>query len=80
VTDTCLVFGSTDWQVQFLKQGVDFVECHERRLLKSSPLPLSEQLSAQRSRRATSGNCEPQRAAERWATSIMPALSEADLL
>jgi hypothetical protein len=78
VTDTCLIRGPIDWQVRFLKQGPDLVECHERRLLKSSPQPSPEQLSAQYSRDATSGNREPQETAEMRPTSIMPVLSEAD--
>lgn len=70
VGDICLICGSTDWQVRFVKQGFDFVECRECRLLKLSPLPSPEQLSTHYSRRATSGNYEPQKVAERLPTSI----------
>jgi hypothetical protein len=80
VTDTCLIRGPIDWPVRFLKQGLDFVEYHERRLSKSSPLVSLEMLSARRSRRATAGDCEPLEAAETQSPSVTPILSEADPL
>jgi 2-polyprenyl-3-methyl-5-hydroxy-6-metoxy-1,4-benzoquinol methylase len=68
--NACVVCGSTAWRLRFHKQGFDFVECRDCRLLTLSPIPSPESLAEHYSKRAVSGNYEPQKAAERLPTSV----------
>lgn len=64
-TFNCPVCGSGGWRHRFHKQGYDFVECTDCRLLRLDPQPSLEALAAHYTERAKAGNYQPGKSLER---------------